>query len=486
MSKGCVQHNNGAMLVNVLVFASVSVVIMTAIITGSVSTLNLSKSVYERELAVHMAEAGNDYYRWHLAHDNDDYQDGTGREGPYIHTFENAAGETIGTFSLEITPPPVGSTLVTINSTASTTDSTGTTTAGVARTIQTQLAIPSFAKYAVVANDEMRFGSGTEVYGEIQSNGGIRFDGLAHNIVSSAQSEYDDPDHSGGNEFGVHTHIAPTDPLPPASVPNRTDVFVAGRVFPVPAVDFAGITSDLATMKADAQGPDGHYFSDSGALGYHIIFNTNDTFNIYRVTAWDNPPWFCYNAAGQDDWGTWSIRTQVSLGSYGMPANGIIFLEDDVWVSGQIDSARVTVASGKFPDNPSTRTSITINEDLEYTNYDGQDVIALIAQKNINVGMDSEDDLRIDAALMAQNGRVGRFYYPGPWWFFNRCSPYHDRDTITLYGMIGTNERYGFAYTDGNGYDNRNLNYDSFLLYGPPPSFPLTTDQYETVVWDEI
>ena len=52
--------------------------------------------------------------------------------------------------------------------------------------------------------------------------------------------------------------------------------------------------------------------------------------------------------------------------------------------------------------------------------------------------------------------------------------------------MIGSYQRYGFAYTDGTGYQTRNLIYDVNLLYGPPPSFPLTTDTYQTISWEEV
>jgi triosephosphate isomerase (TIM) len=87
--------------------------------------------------------------------------------------------------------------------------------------------------------------------------------------------------------------------------------------------------------------------------------------------------------------------------------------------------------------------------------------LALIAQDNINVGMVSADTLRIDAALMAQNGRAGRYYYEPNGNFpsgggSTNCSPYHLRNSLTLYGMIGTAQRYGFAYTDGTGYTTRN------------------------------
>ncbi len=53
--------------------------------------------------------------------------------------------------------------------------------------------------------------------------------------------------------------------------------------------------------------------------------------------------------------------------------------------------------------------------------------------------------------------------------------------------MIVTNQRYGFAYTGetDTGYQIRQLNYDGNLLYGPPPSFPLTSDQYTIISWEE-
>jgi hypothetical protein len=162
-----------------------------------------------------------------------------------------------------------------------------------------------------------------------------------------------------------------------------------------------------------------------------------------------------------------------------IPANGLIFVEDDVWVRGQISTARVTIASGRFPVNSNTYASITVNNDLKYTNYDGTDVISLMTQKNINAGLRSEDDLQVDAALVAQNGRVGRYYYE------SACGSEYQRSVISLYGMIASNQRYGFAYTDGTGYTTRNLTYDGYLLYGPPPSFPITASQYDIISWEE-
>jgi type II secretory pathway pseudopilin PulG len=486
MIKNNSKNNRGVILSGVVVFSLISVSLIIALTSWFGVVVKSLREVVQKEQAFHIAEAGVEYYRWHLAHAPTDFQDGTGEDGPYVHDFEDKNGDVVGQFSLEITPPPVGSTVVTIESTGTVLENPD-----VSRTVRVQLAKPSFAKYAFVADDDMRFGEGTEVFGPIHSNGGIRFDGLAHNVVSSSKETYDDPDHSGNQEWGVHTHLSPIDPEPPTAFNNRPDVFEAGREIAVPAVDFDGVTNDISILKGLGQSDEGYYFSESGRSGYHIVLNTNDTFDLYKVESIAAPPSSsCNNSAGQNDWGTWSIGSQSFVDNYDLPENGVIFLEDDVWVSGQIDTARLTIVSGVLPDIPENRTNITINEDLLYTNYDGQDVISLIAQNNINVGLYSDDDLQIDAALIAQNGRVGRHYYRDGYtlwfWYVNGCEPYHERDTVTLYGMIGTNQRYGFAYTNGTGYENRNITYDANLLYSPPPSFPLTSDQYEPILWEEV
>ncbi len=469
--------NKGLILVNVLVFSVIVITVTSALINWGATMLKQTRQIDASEQAFQIAEAGVDYYRWHLAHDSMDYTDGiaTSSTGPFIHDFKDKNDNTIGQFWLTITPPPIGSTVVKIKS-----KGTVLSNPDVSRTIAVTMAIPSLAKYSVAANDVMRFGAGTEVFGPIHSNDGIRFDGVAHNLITSAKDKYIDPDNGSSYRFGVYTTDSPTDPSPPATVPNRPDVFMAGRQFPVPAFDFLGMTTDLSDMKSDAQSS-GRYFAASGGEGYRIVLKTDDTFDIYRVNSMTNPSNGCRNDnMGQAGWDTWSVNGQTFLQNYAIPANGIIFVEDHVWVQGQINTARVTIAAGRFPDNPSTRKDITVNNDLLYTNYDGQDTIALVAQGNINTGLSSEDDLRIDAAIIAQNGRAGRFYYS---W---RCGTGYDRAVLTLYGMIASNKRYGFAYTNGTGYDIRNIIYDQNLLYAPPPNFPLTSDQYTTISWDEV
>ena len=135
--------------------------------------------------------------------------------------------------------------------------------------------------------------------------------------------------------------------------------------------------------------------------------------------------------------------------------------------------------------------NIFIERDIEYTNYDGSDIIGIIAESDIEIIRNSENDLKIDGALIAQSGRVGRLHYQGycqaRWWIWciNWCSRNDHKNTITTFGSMATNQRYGFAYTDGTGYTDRNLIYDNNLLYYPPPYFPTGTE-YSLDLWDEM
>jgi hypothetical protein len=484
-----IKNNRGAIIIQTIVFASVSIIIITALASFTATSIKLGRETFNREQGFQSAEAGTDYYRWHLAHAPSDYQDGTGGAGPYVHQLKDKDGNTIGQFSLTITAPSEGSTLVKIKSTGtSAADST------LRRIILTQVAMPSIAEHAFAGNDAMRFGIGTEVFGSIHSNGGIRFDGLAHNLVTSGVSTYTDTDSdacTGTNSYGVHTCLAPQDPKSPNVLPLRADVFLAGRKMSQPTIDFSGFTSDMANLKTLAQGSNGFYRDTAGTgfVGYHIVLKTNDTFDLYKINSWVALPNTCITNSSNPLGLTWSINTQTIQGNYPFPTNGVIFIQDHLVVDGQINSARLTIAAALLPE-PSDTTqfkNIIINNDLSYTNYDGTDSLGLVAQGGVQVGMISDDNLKIDGALMAEHNSVGRFYYDNA--PSKTCSAvYKSRSVISLYGMIASYARYGFAYGSPptSGYTTRNINYDANLLYAPPPSFPLTSDQYQILSWQEV
>ena len=219
---------------------------------------------------------------------------------------------------------------------------------------------------------------------------------------------------------------------------------------------------------------------------------------MYKVTALITVAKTCANDQNQTQWGTWSIKTQALVGTYAIPSTGVIFVKDNVWVDGTVNGTRVTIVAAAVigQTDPTAYSSITVNNDLRYSHTDGTDTIGLIAQGNVNVGFVSADTLEIDAALIAVNGRIGRYYYS------TNCSyqgvDYWHRTSISLNGMIATSLRYGFAYMANvwncggsigyiaGGYCGRTINYDANLLYAPPPSFPQATTQYQVIQWQQI
>jgi hypothetical protein len=458
--------------IQMLFLAAIVVTLIGGFISLSASFLQLSVRAQDKLQAFSIAEAGIEYYRWHLAHAPQDFQDGTGHAGPYVHPYYDKDGNQIGQFTLAITPPPSGSTIVSI-------ESIGTVLAdsSIQKIIQVRMGIPSFAKYAWVLNDNVVFGSTAQVFGIIDSNAGIHFNGVAHNLVESALTTYTDPD-INKTEWAVYTDGPPADPQPPTTLPTSSAQFLAGRTLGVPAVDFAGITQDLSTIKASAQAS-GYYATSSGTFGYDLALSTT-TFTVYKVTALIAAPQNCTNALSQTGWGTQSIKTEALYATGTIPLNGDMFFEDNLWVRGHINNTRVTIASGKFPDNVNTRTNITVNNSITYANFNGSDTIALIAQNNIDVGLMSDDTLTIDAALIAQNGWIGRYYYS------SSCGASYTRTQLTTLGIMATNLRSAFAYSPTSGFAARTYNYDANLLYSPPPSFPLTTDQYSLISWEEV
>ncbi|HEX7456490.1 MAG TPA: hypothetical protein VF303_03420 [Candidatus Nanoarchaeia archaeon] len=480
-----IKEKTGLALIQAIILITIIASLLLVIVSLTLLGLNVAKQGVRQTSALDVAEAGVNYYLWHLVHAPEDHKDGNDFPadppfGPYTHDVTDNTGKKIGTYTLWVTPPEAGGDLVTVESKGTIEDGNEN------RTIVAKLGIPTFAQYAVVTNDtvnHIRFGLGTEVFGPIHNNGGVRFDGVAHDLVSSSLATYNDPDHPGGVEPGVHTHQ-----------PDPDEVFLGGTAFPVPPVDFGQISSELDDLKTRAQ-DNGINYEPSGASGYHIVLKTNDTFDIYRVNSTTAS---CRNP-GNDWQATDGITNQTLIsGSVPFPNNGVIFVEDKLWIDGKINGANLTIAAATLPDNPATYKSIIINNDLEYTNYDGTDKVGLVAQGNVSAGLfsegaftgtDDEKELRVNAALIAQNGRVGRNY------FHKNCSStYYQRNIITVYGAIATNQRYGFTWICGNawtendscdsGYKDRNVTYDQYLSANPPPYFP-RVGNYAILDWRE-
>lgn len=458
-------QQTGFIIMYELIIIFIFSLVMVSVVTYAALQLRVQRSTAAREQAFHIAEAGINYYQWRLAHYPTDYQDGTGSAGPYIHDYvDKNTSQVIGRFSLEIDTPPLGSTIVTIRSTGYTLTNPNTK-----RTITTRYGIPSLAQYGFLTNSYVQVGSGSTFYGRFHSNSGIQFNGTATAPVTSARATY--ACQSGDGCSGTHDGIW-------GSAGAATQAFWD---FPVSSIDFSSITSDLAAIRTSAQA-NGIYLAASGAQGYSLVFNANSTVSIYRVTslrAHQTGYDVAGNAHNEDI--DYNARTQLDgnpgvggVQAFNMPTNGLIFIEDRTWVEGTVDG-RAMVAVGRLPYNPATAPSIIIPNNLVYEIQDGSDVLGLIGQKDILLSYFAPDDLNVHAAFIAQNGAFQRYCYPNT-----------EKDTLTIYGSITSAGRaaiYSTCSGDQSGYPTRNYTYDSNLLYGPPPAYPLSDDGYQQITW---
>lgn len=405
------------------------------------------------ETAFQIAEAGLNFARWRLAHSPTNFN-------PVEQQVSDQLQGVLGTYSLTFVAPVAGNTIVTIVSkgyTANAPDRDVTLTA--------TYGIPSFAKYVFITNEDVWYGG--EIHGQVHSNGGIRMDGNSDSIMTSAKATY-----VCQSFHGCHNQTQP------GIWGDGTDS--ALWQFPVPAIDYSGLTLNLIDMKTAAQNA-GTYFGPSGAQGYHIVFNSNNTYSVYRVTQ-KTPVIRSYAADTGWEWASHDIAAETLLSSAVVPDNGVIYVEDTLWVNGDIRT-HVTVASGRFPDTPSTNADIILNGSISYGGvYDGTRTFGAIAQKNVLIPYSgASDNLQLDGAYLAQHGRFGRRYYA--------TGAYRFRASMNLYGMIASNFTPVTTWVDSNsavlsGYQTSVSTYDANLLYGPPPFFP-TSGEYQFLSWGE-
>lgn len=433
--------------------------------------LDFSHRQIAQEKALHVAEAGINYYKWHLAHAPEDFQDGTGQAGSYEHDYSDPQGSKIGKFSLEIVAPTDGSSVITLKSTGWTDQYPK-----VKRTIKAQYGKSSLARFAFLNNSSLWFGEGSVVNGLIHSNNGIRMDGINTSLITSSKETY-----TCGNETGCH---------PPATKPG---VWGSGGDqglwrFPVPPIDFDSIAFDFSKMR-DMSQTDGLYLESSKKAGYHIVFNSNGTFKVYRVLNTSyyrgySVPGEGYGGPGPGQGGCQKLYQKITnetlVGTYNVSENPLVFVEDYLWVEGTI-KGRITITAASFPLD-SNKINIWIPNNLNYVSYDHTNALGLIAQNDIYFGRDIPNDFKVDGVLLAQKGQIIRHGY------LLLCGDATGaiKDKLTINGaLISFNKSYwNFGSEPLSGFLEREINYDTGLLYQPPPYFP-SSGEYEFISWIE-
>lgn len=459
------------MLALVVVFGAVFLMVTSSLTGFLLMSKKIAREKETREQALEIAQAGLEYYKWHLAHYPGDLEDGTGAPGPYAHTYLDPEGSEIGSFSLDISGNRQCNQTTTIDI-----ESTGETLENPTfkRVVSGRYARPSVAEYSYIVNTNVWAGSDRVITGRYHSNGGIRMDGDNRSEVTSSVATW-----QCTSSFGC------------SGTQTKNGVFGTGSTpslwsYPVPQVDFAGISVDLAALKDYAEDNGGRYFAPSGASGYHAILKSDGTTDVYRVTATTQ----VWGYSDQDGWQQEQhiISAETFLGNYVVPTDcSVLFFEDKLWLEGVV-SGKVTVISANVT-AASTDTDLILRGNITYAHNDGSDGLTAIGERNVLIPLTSPTDMSLYGIFIAQKGRYGRNHYTtsGSNDVPSTYDSYVQQNTLTTVGTIVSNGRTGTQWNCGgafcSGYENRVDSYDGRLANNPPPFTPYTSTDYRFVDW---
>ena len=477
-----IQRTSGYLLVLVLVFGAIFFMMTTAFMGYVITQSHVTQSKYNKEQALDIAEAGLDYYKWFLAHYPDNVTNGTTTPGPYVHVYSDPEGGALGEYSLQIASSTSCGEVYAIDIT-----STGHTyqEPNVERVVYGRYARPTVTEFAYIINSNVWAGSDRTIIGPYHSNGAIRMDGTNLSTVTSGQESWVcdgsmscAPGSTGSTVDGVY-----------GSGPN--DEFWS---FPSPPINFTGLTVDLSAMQTKAQTGGGRYIGPSGVYGYRIVFQSNGTIDVYRVTG-TTLYWGYTTAAG------WVqerhvISASVFVATYVIPTScSVIYVEDKVWLEGVV-KGKVTIAAADV-DTAGVNPSIILNNNITYANATSG--LLAIGEQDVLVGLSVPDNMTLNGIFAAQNGRFGRNHYcqgecdsghGGSEGLPTALDPYYQRSTLTVNGTIVSNGREGTKWTSGgtfiSGFNTRTNSYDRDLVSDPPPLTPEVSDTYEFIEWREV
>lgn len=476
-----VPHNTqrGYLVLLTLVFGGIFFTIISAFM-GFVVTQSTSQTAkVNKEKALEIAEAGLDYYKWYLAHFPDDITHGTTTPGPYVIPYDDPELGRIGEFALTVGGNSICGDIASIDIT-----STGTLDAApnVKRSVYGRYARPTVSEFAYIINSNVWAGSDRTIVGPYHTNGGVRMDGTNLSTVSSGVDTWTCTASFGCSPSGT-----------------RDGVFGAGPnsslwSWPSPPINFTGLSVDLAAMKTKAISH-GRYFAPSGNYGYHVIMQSNNTFNLYRVTNTQNV-WGYTTEAG------WALERHVIsaetyLGNYTLPSTcGLVFFEDKVWLEGTVNM-KVTIAAANVI-TAGVSPSMILDNTIVYGTSTTAGLLA-IAEQDMLVGLDVPTDVTLNGIFVAQTGRFGRNHYctgecdgthSGSEGLPAGLDPYVLRNSLTVHGTIVSNGREGTKWTSGStvisGFQTRSNSYDRDLVSDPPPLTPHTSDTYRFIEWREM
>jgi hypothetical protein len=521
-----IKNKKGAILTLTLVFGGILLLLISGLLGFILLQLRQSQQKLAWENSLHIAEAGINYYRWHLNHtpkdENPDIQDGNdwcckvegieyGQNDPqcqegdftacgtcdgqpcYEHDYiDPETDQSIGKFILEIKAKKIcGKILgVYIYSTGFTDEYPD-----LERKVVVKFASTSIGEYGSIIDEAVWRAEEEATFGKFHTNQGMRMDASNNSLVTSEASEW-----ICTYSYGCSGSDCPEGCVPEGGNCRCEGICGAGEPkdlweFPSFHFDFPGLTNDLNGMRDLAEesetdrGKDmEQHFPPSGEKGYHIIFHDDRSFDIKKVTAAEGIPsaFDIKEMAWITSYEVISNETDFKQGVTLPPECGLIFIEDNLWVEGTI-KGKITVAAA-VPENDLINPTVFIVGDLDYTTLDGSDSLALIGEENILITRgcsDQSSQITTRGVFIAQKGYFGRRGYAyGPW-------DERVRERLLTYGTIVSEIRGEVTYLWGSGnifsgFQTWDCYFDPKQARDPPPLLPCVSPELQLISWEEL
>jgi len=459
---------SGGITVIVIVFTGIFSVLLIALL-GYITVQHRSVAMKTaEESALQIAEAGIEYYRWHLAHFPDDITDGTGQPGPYVHEYTDPETGAVGAYSLEIGGEVLCGEVQVVRAT-----STGWTYAEPAliRTIVVRIARPTVADYSYIVDSNVWAGDSRTITGPYHGNGVIRMDG---NNQSAVTSKIGTTSCSGAGLGGCSGTV--------------NGIYGSGTHpewwrWAQPDIPFSNFDYDFGEMETIAQ-TSGIYLAkisnDTTRYGYYLELRANGSIDIYRVTS---ATWVTSETPGSQTISFPELLGDVStkrqfIENRAIPSScPLIYVADRTWLEG-VAAGKVTVVAN---DTGAASPDLFLQDNITYSTSTGRDGLTVLAERNLLIPLYVPNTMTLSGIFFAQKGSYGRPHYGS----VTGYNGYRTRASLTTNGTVVSKLRTGTSWTDGQGFTDRTDNYDRVLAKSPPTLTPFTSMNFRFIEWRE-
>jgi hypothetical protein len=181
----------------------------------------------------------------------------------------------------------------------------------------------------------------------------------------------------------------------------------------------------------------GLYFPPSTKEGYHVIINGR-TISVSKITELSRVR--AYTVEEGYHWEYSIISEEEAAVDYVLEDCGLIYLEDDVWLEGEIDG-QITLAAANLIVSEE-EASVWLKGSISYKNVNPLDGFVLVSQHDVLITPDSPEYMDLQGVFIAQTGHFGTNHYSSAWY-----PSYGKKEELNIYGTIVSNGRVGTQWT---------------------------------------